>query len=243
MRPLRETSQSPLARDLLGAAREYRVSPEARRRTLAAMGVAGGLVVGTTAAHAAKAGGLAKVGTGISTVGAIKGIVAVAIVAGVGGGIGEYSRRSGEAAPAAVTSSVAVVSVSAPSISAPAHARVEVPDSTLPEVVVRPSPSVAAPPPTPSAVPSLVDEIAAIDRARVALSGRDPHSALRALDDHAHKFPRGVLGPEAVVLRVEALVQRGDRASALALAKAAAARDPNGPRTARMKTILGVDLP
>jgi hypothetical protein len=91
--------------------------------------------------------------------------------------------------------------------------------------------------------PSLAEEVSVIDEARGALAARDPGAALRALDEHDRRFPRGVLVPEARVLRVEALVLRGDRAAATKLAQPILAHDPKGQYAERLRSLLKGDLP
>lgn len=102
----------------------------------------------------------------------------------------------------------------------------------------------------PSLEPSLANEVAAIDRARAALVAHDSPRALSALEDHARAFTRPRLAPEALLIRVEALLmlRRDDEARALgerylrlnprsshaqrirSLLDATAAGDPNAPR-------------
>src|SRR5262249_36945392 len=66
--------------------------------------------------------------------------------------------------------------------------------------------------PAPAADPAsaLKSEIAVLDRARAALRAKDSATALAELDRHRLEFPGGALAQEATVLRIEALVARGD---------------------------------
>jgi hypothetical protein len=123
------------------------------------------------------------------------------------------------ARPAEVTSAAPIAAEAAPAASGPAPA------------VVKPAPT------------SLAEEVAALDGAREALVGGDAARALRALDDHDRRFSRGALGPEATVLRIEALVQRGDRAAATRLGTAFLAAHPRSPLAARLRTLLGLPAP
>jgi hypothetical protein len=90
---------------------------------------------------------------------------------------------------------------------------------------------------------ALADEIAALDGAREALASGDSSRALRALDARDRAFPRGALGPEATVLRIEALALRGDRAAATRLAEAFLAASPRSPHASAIRTLLGLAAP
>lgn len=90
-----------------------------------------------------------------------------------------------------------------------------------------PSPSdapSASPPPARRAAPearqsgdSLARELALVGRARTELAS-DPASALRALDEHARRFPDGKLAIERELLAVDALERLGRPADARARA-------------------------
>jgi hypothetical protein len=89
-----------------------------------------------------------------------------------------------------------------------------------------------------SAASPLAAETAALDAARAALRSHRPADALRALDSYDAKFPRGVLAPEAMVMRIEALVGVGDRAGAQRLADTFLAAWPNSPLAARVRALV-----
>jgi hypothetical protein len=74
------------------------------------------------------------------------------------------------------------------------------------------------PPSTPAST-LLREETSTLDVARTALRGGRPADALSALDAYAQRFPRGMLGPEATVLRIESLLALGDRVGARRLAE------------------------
>lgn len=84
---------------------------------------------------------------------------------------------------------------------------------------------------------SLAAELADIDRARRALAQGDAAASLAALD--AYDRAPGVLRPEAVVLRAEALVRAGRTEEARALARRELASAPRGPQAARLRAIAG----
>ena len=74
-----------------------------------------------------------------------------------------------------------------------------------------------------------------------ALAQGAPTAALAELDAHARAFPRGALGPEAQMLRVDALLASGDTAGGRALAAQLLARDPAGPHAKRLRTLIAQD--
>lgn len=77
-----------------------------------------------------------------------------------------------------------------------------------PEVAPKPAPRRArreASPPSSRPESSLSEELRLLDRAREALANQESQAALRTLNRYRARFPSGVLAPEALVLRVEAL--------------------------------------
>jgi hypothetical protein len=85
---------------------------------------------------------------------------------------------------------------------------------------------------------SLALEVAALQTIRAALAARDPRRALKELDAYAQGAHAHALGTEAAVLRVEALLQAGDRAGAQALARRLLGAQPNGPHTPRLRDVV-----
>ena len=61
---------------------------------------------------------------------------------------------------------------------------------------------------------------------------------LAALDAYERGFSEQRLRPEALYLRMEALVQRGDTAGARSAATALLSADPQGPHAARARAVL-----
>ena len=107
-----------------------------------------------------------------------------------------------------------------------------------------PAPPVAAPAvtprePAPTAVSDakLRDEIRILDRARAALRMRSAHQALQELRQYFESHPRGMLEPEAAVLRIEALRENGDRVQSAAAAREFLARHPDGPLADRVRRL------
>jgi hypothetical protein len=85
---------------------------------------------------------------------------------------------------------------------------------------------------------ALAEEVQILDGAREALVGSDPAAALAALERHHRRFGGGALGPEATVLRIEALLQNGDRAGAARLAREFLAAHPGSPHASRVRSLL-----
>lgn len=84
----------------------------------------------------------------------------------------------------------------------------------------------------------LAAETAALDDARTALREGHPASALHDLDVYTSAFPDGVLGQEASVLRIEALVRAGNRASARRLAQTFFRAFPGSPLTSQVRALV-----
>jgi TolA-binding protein len=235
---LLERGATDLERSLLSAGEAEEPSAESARRAAAALGL------GASVALAAQA---ARAGLASQTSAAVLRWAAVALV-GAGGLllVGQALRRHHTALPPPE------VSVQLPEPpKAPAQAEVdstpEPPsapsaEAVAPKAGVRSSPTPHSPAPValPSAASgSLGDEIALLDAARRALRSGDARLALSDLDRHQAEFPRGVLGQEATLLRIEALVRSGNRPAAEALARQFLARQPNSPHAKRIESLLG----
>ena len=93
-------------------------------------------------------------------------------------------------------------------------------------------------PPSTTAPDSLTKELRMIEAARRALASGDGGGALQQLNDYAHQYPKGSLRAEAGVLRIEALMAKGDRGAAARLGKAYLRRSPNGPYARRIRSVL-----
>jgi hypothetical protein len=106
---------------------------------------------------------------------------------------------------------------------APAHAEVVAP---TPDAGLAPVTAEAPAPRQPNEVELMLD-------AR-RLAARDPKSAQRLLDQHAARFPQGVLAPEREVLAIEVLRALGQTAAAEQRLKAFRARYPNSMHLPRL---------
>jgi hypothetical protein len=125
-----------------------------------------------------------------------------------------------------------------------------VPSPSEAEVTTRPEVPEALPMPTlepvaqqaspPAPLSSLPEETAQLDRVRAALNHGQFTTAWAELDRYHALFPRGTLGPESTVLRIEALVLAGDRTRARDLARSFMATHPNSPHLGRLRTLVGL---
>lgn len=99
--------------------------------------------------------------------------------------------------------------------------------------------SANAPQPTAADEPdALGAEIALLDRARGALREHEGARAVAILSEYQLHFAHGVLRPEAEVLHIEALVQRGSTAKARQLAQRFIAEHPSHPLSDRVQRLL-----
>jgi hypothetical protein len=247
-----------LERDLLEAGAREAPSAEARQRTLSALGIPGGRQPAdsgaTTPALAARP---------LSSTRALRlltwfGLATLAAIS-VREAASRFSRAPSPARPAAsataatpahadeptpdpgvVTPSTLVTAPSVASDSEIASAPSAAPSAAV-AASSRPSP---APAPAKRAIAgndgsSLAAEIAALERARTPLQRGDTAAALRALDDYRRTFPRGVMAPEAAVLRIEALAKSGRLDAARALASRFLTQNPKSPHAEHVRRLVG----
>lgn len=216
-----------LERQLLNAATNESPSAEQRLRVRLALGLP---AFAPTAAPVAQAGRRALV---------LKGAAGALIVMSAAllwfSGIG----RTPELHPVLDTSSIAVPSAAS------------LPEQSLraPEALVQPVPAIvpsvdaasdtkrvtqqaarsaAAAPPSASGE-DLSEQLRLIDAARTAVATGNATSASAAIASYTSRFPRGIFGQEAAVLRIETVDLQGNHAQAAALARSFLARHPNSP--------------
>lgn len=92
---------------------------------------------------------------------------------------------------------------------------------------------------SPSGAEALLEEQKALDRARVAIRGRDSAGAFAALNAYEKAYPRGKFAHEMPVLRLEALAIQNPEA-ARALARDYLERHPHGPLATRLRNAVGL---
>ncbi|MBL9105391.1 MAG: hypothetical protein JNL82_30910 [Myxococcales bacterium] len=83
---------------------------------------------------------------------------------------------------------------------------------------------------------SLEAELALLRAARAALTKGDPATTLRLVADHERQFLRGHLAEERMVLRAQALCERGEVAAARAAVAALLAAYPESPHASTTAT-------
>lgn len=110
----------------------------------------------------------------------------------------------------------------------------EAPEAPKPSPTSKPSSTAESPRET-----TLRDEVVLLDRARAEIARGATNEALATLAKHDATYPRGFLGSEAEVLRIEALVRAGRTPEATSRGEALLAREPNGPHAQRVRTLLG----
>jgi hypothetical protein len=209
-------------------------------------------------AGGAVAGGAASGGAALGSALVLKWL-AIGIAGGAlaVGGAAAVGRGSSPSPAASTDASRAVVAHEAPrlveargaSTGTPPSA-VEAPENIPPSAVEAPAPSSSTAPAAPpsarapvasaAAEPSpLAEETALLDRARAALAAHDGPGALAALAEHDRRFASGALGPEALVVRVEALVASGRRVEAERAGERFLASHPSSPHARRIRSLLG----
>jgi outer membrane protein assembly factor BamD (BamD/ComL family) len=86
-------------------------------------------------------------------------------------------------------------------------------------------------------VPTLAQEVAVLDEARRAVAGARGAEAMAVLDRYQRDFPRGRLGHEAALVRMQALIQQGNHAAAAQLAEQFLKANPNSPLAPRVRAL------
>ncbi len=230
---LLEENGDPLESAMLRSVRGDGVTPEGRQRIFAGLGIVGAAV--TTSAGAASSIVAAKTGLFKWTAGAAMKWVAISsAVALVPASVLVARSYKGTAAREPVpTVQPAIAPRSAPAAVLAPVTDTAVTEPAAPAVPLRETKRAQPAPP-----PTLSDEVAALQVARTALAQHDPNAALAALDRYKSRYPSARLSPEATVLRIEALVQRGDRAEATQLADRFETANPKSPYTERIRSIV-----
>jgi len=228
---------SDLERELLMAGCDELPDRAAKQRAAAALAIGAAASIWPAAAATTAAKG-AKAGVPLI----VKLLAIGAVGAGTAGGA-HYLRATAEPAPpreAAAVMQRAAEPARPKAVAQPQAAEQEaMPVESLalevPSDALKPAPGTRSS----TEKASIADEMRVLDEARRALSAGDGAGTIRALDAYRKQFPRGSFSQEAVLLRIQALVQVGDHAAARSLAQRFRDRHPNSPHLRRIETILG----
>lgn len=211
--------------------------PSLAARRLAASSLGISAAITTTAASGAAAAGAQSL-VPAATVFAAKWWVIGALVS-VGAGVSYVSLTAGEVAPRPVASVAPVALAPPPTSSSPvasAEGPILRPESQLSAVPERAP--VTAPHGGPATPVGIQEQVSLIDRARSAAASGQVGATLAALDEYHRRFPRGVLQQEAAMLRIEAMLARGDKATATRLGKRFLEQYPRSALAARVRSLL-----
>jgi hypothetical protein len=195
------------------------------------IGVAAGLATSSTVASAG-------IGAKLGAAATLKWFGVWFAVAAISASVTLVARQRMRAAPA-------IVPVVENRMPAPAGEPVPLPASE-PAAVDPGAPveSTATPSRPDRAAPSpktLSAEVASLDSVKQFLVAGDPAAALNALAKYHASFPAPMLGPEATVLEVQALMAQGDaahRARAIALARRFVKMHPTSPHASQLEALL-----
>jgi hypothetical protein len=229
-RLLASADATDLEKQLLSSWDE-RPSMAARTKTLTMLGVGATTVAGAAAGisiapKAAAAGWLAM---------AKWTAVGVLAIGATAAGVGIATRHhDGDLVRAPVATTVTAHAPVPPVVADTAPTTIELPTETAHHA---PQAHVVAQP----AASTLAEQVAALDRARVALDAHDGARARKLVDNYESEYPSGAFTQEAEVVRVEALVRDGNRAEAERAGKRFLAAYPKSPHAARVRTLLGYD--
>lgn len=261
--PIRLTSSSddPLLQEALRAAGDELATSEQLAAVAAKLGPilggggSGGADFGGSSGPNIPPGGGAS-GGGTSAASFMSGASAkVALVLGAGAlvSVGFFATRAddlppptkGALTPANVTAS-APVSVASPTSAPPtASAIEETPPSpsvaiASPKTATLPREPRQAPPAQAPATPAPApeSEVKTLGRAQDALRS-DPGLALSICDDHAKRFPNGLLPQEREVIAIDALTRLGKMDAARARARLFRAAHPSSSHLGRIEVLVG----
>jgi hypothetical protein len=254
IKPLLESSSNSLTRDLLRSALPDAPHPRAIGRAAVALGAT--LTTATAAAGASSslatglsgAKGMSVVSSATAAQSGLGGMVAKWLVVGMasGGLVAGGASLLGPREPAPS----AHVRVSDPAVRPPESAK---PPATRAWVEAAPpaanteTPAAPATPVPDEAQPSnqfrkgsgkLSREVELIDGARKAVAASDAQTALAALERYERVRETGTLDREARLLRIDALILRGDRPLASELARRYLQDFPNDAHAARLREFL-----
>lgn len=91
-----------------------------------------------------------------------------------------------------------------------------------------------------SSTHTVAGEVQLVDAARTALRAGDATQCLHWLAERRRRFPQGLLGPEAALIRIEALTQSGQMEAARDSGRQFLEEYPTGPLAHRVRSLLGL---
>lgn len=243
-----EANGAVIARLLLAA----RVSapPGAKQRALLA---ASASLAPSSASAASTPASSTAVGAKAGSLAAAKwaGVVGVVAIGAVAGAAIFHSARVHVPPPSHVVTATGDALPTTENSAATANVPLPPERSPVADLVPQPAPPAMPTPRLPAKSPdpgvpnasTVPAEIAMLEQAHRALSEGDAAHALSRLDVYSARFPRGAMAHEAAVLRIEALVQAGDRVGATRFANRFLAAHPRSPYAARIRSLLASEDP
>jgi outer membrane protein assembly factor BamD (BamD/ComL family) len=85
---------------------------------------------------------------------------------------------------------------------------------------------------------ALSEEIGLIDHARASLRSGNANATLQQVSDYDRRFVAGRFAPEALYLKMEALLKLGKNQAASVAAQSIIDRYPQGPQVGRAREVL-----
>lgn len=238
---------------LLQAGRNVHMSPEARDKTLAALGVG---TVGLTAAATSKASALGS----LSSKGAALWMFGGAATIGIAAAVAVFSSQSTSESDTPVPIAPKVEpkrAIPTTTPERPAEPAARAPAPQLDGVEARDSEEASKVPSKESSIPkatapnepmpatdsSLTEELEELGRVEQALRAGQPVRALSLLSKYRKTFDKPQLGLEAEVLSIQALAESGNRGEAARRAERFIQRNPSSPLATRARKYTGQDAP
>jgi len=210
--------------DLVGGAGGASAAVKAAGGSATAVKVAAG---GGIAVKAAGGAGLAK-------------IIGAVVLAGAAVGTPAYLSTRGGEESALSPSTTAVFQAPAPTHGLSLDASAAPPADVTPPVASQdalPDASVTPPSPRPSPSVPAPSEVELLKQAQSAL-GSNPGRALALVNRASQLYPRGSLGQERTMIRIQALIGVGRRGEAHAAATAFRASHPGSPHNRRLEALF-----
>lgn len=233
--PRLRTSEDPAVRNVMRALAEDAIEPSHAAQALARLEASEALAVeAAQAPRRSQWSTVAKVFlASVVALGALKTATFVG------------HEREGSPAPIspAVVAATAAPSAPAPE-PAPAALRIEdLPsvaasaEPAAPSVAVRAPKQAASTASAAASASTFREELALVQSARASLKGGETESCLRTLDHYDRRY-HGVFVDEVAVIRIEALLARGERDRARTTAESFLAKHPDSPYENRIRSLL-----